>query len=442
MNIWLLTIGEPVPVEDAAKDRLQRTGGFGRYLASRGHSVVWWASTFDHIRKKHLVPRDTTVPDPSGMKIRLLYGRGYRQNVSVMRFLNHVQVARRFTALSKQESRPDILVASLPTVEMCLAAEAYADRYGIPVVVDLRDMWPDIFAEDLPGALRPISRTLLSPLFYQAHRACASAAALMGITEEFVEWGLRRAGRARTDIDRAFPFTYDPEVSAPADIRAAEAFWDERGIYARTPELRVCYFGNFGQQIDLFPVLKAARQLHEAGKPVSFVLCGHGERMKKYSQSAADLPNVLLPGWMNRAQIKVLMQRSSIGLDPLQERFDFLASINNKAIEYMSAGLPVISSPDYGALCTLLNNSGCGVSYATGDSAKLVEQLTSLSADRDKLKRMSANARALFQREFHAESIYPAMEDYLSIVCRKQQERLEARSAAGSARPSQSSRTT
>ena len=430
MNIWLLTITEPVPFADAAKDRLQRTGAFGRHLASRGHSVVWWASTFDHFRKKQLAPRDTSVTDPSGMKIRLLHGRDYRQNVSIARLLNHIQVARRFSSLSGKEPKPDILVVSLPTVEMCLAAEHYADERRIPVVVDLRDMWPDIFPEELPAALRPISRTLLFPLFRQARRACSSAAALIGITEEFVDWGLERGGRKRSAMDRAFPFTYDPEPSLEADVHAAEAFWDGHGIYAGSHELRVCYFGNFGRQIDLVPVLAAARQLHQAGESVSFALCGDGERMNEYRRVAADLPNVLLPGWMNRAQIQVLMKRSSIGLDPLQERFDFVATINNKAIEYMSAGLPLISSPDRGPLCTLLNQSECGVSYATGDSAKLVQLLSSLNADRDRLKRMGANARALFQNRFHAESVYPAMESYLAEVCRNHRERLDPRSIA------------
>ena len=54
------------------------------------------------------------------------------------------------------------------------------------------------------------------------------------------------------------------------------------------------------------------------------------------------------PGWVDAAKIFVLMRRSAVGLDPLPDRYDFLATINNKAIEYMSAGLPVISSPDRG----------------------------------------------------------------------------------------------
>jgi glycosyltransferase involved in cell wall biosynthesis len=416
MNIWLLTIGEPIPIAEGVRDRLHRTGCFGRYLASRGHHVVWWTSTFDHFRKKHLMPNDTAITDISGLRIRLLHGRGYRRNVSVSRFLDHAQVARRFSALSGDEPRPDILVSALPTVEMCLAAEAYGARNGVPTVVDLRDMWPDIIADAAPAPLRPVSRVLLSPLFSQAHRACASASALIGITDAFVDWGLRRARRVRSQLDRAFPFTYDPEVSAPEEIQAAEAFWDARGIHANASELLVCYFGNVGQQIDLSHVIEAARQLLASGKSVRFVLCGEGERLEEYRRDATDLPNVLLPGWVNRAQILALMRRSSLGLDPLKERFDFLATVNNKAIEYMSAGLPIISSPQQGTLCAMLGSAQCGVSYPSGDAACLAKHLSRFAENREELRRMGANALSLFRKEFSAEVVYKAMEDHLANI--------------------------
>ncbi|GAI08595.1 unnamed protein product, partial [marine sediment metagenome] len=50
MRIWLITIGEPLP-SDNNNDRLYRTGILAKLLIQRGHEVVWWTSTFDHVRK-------------------------------------------------------------------------------------------------------------------------------------------------------------------------------------------------------------------------------------------------------------------------------------------------------------------------------------------------------------------------------------------------------
>jgi glycosyltransferase involved in cell wall biosynthesis len=426
MRIWLLTIGEPVPLGAGVRDRLHRTGSFARYLVSRGHEVTWWTSAFDHFRKQHLAGEDTYLTEPGGLHIRLLRGCGYKRNVSIERFRDHGQVAQRFRVLSQLEEQPEILVSALPTLQMCMAAGEYGRRHSVPTVIDLRDMWPDIFAEVAPRALRPVARLALTPLFYQARRTCAQATAVTGITEAFVEWGLKRGRRTRSEIDRAFPFTYNTERPADETLRAAEAFWDGNGIQAKPSdpgqnrsarsELVVCYFGNMSLQLDLSHVIEAARLLEARGACVRFVLCGEGERLEEYRSAARGLTSVVLPGWVNGAAIYSLMRRASVGLDPLPERMNFLANINNKAIEYLSAGLPVVASPERGVLFDLLKKTGSGISYAAQDAGSLAGCLEQLAGNPGTLGPMGESARALFDREFRAEVVYPAMEAHLIAV--------------------------
>ena len=148
------------------------------------------------------------------------------------------------------------------------------------------------------------------------------------------------------------------------------------------------------------------------------MLCGKGDRLDHFKKMAADVRTVLFPGWVGAAEIHVLMRRASVGLDPLPDRYDFLATINNKAIEYMSAGLPVISSPNRGVLCDLLREKNCGLSYATGDAEGLAAALVRLMDDRPGLAEMSRNAARLFEQTFQAERVYAAMMDYLGEVHR------------------------
>ena len=85
----------------------------------------------------------------------MLHGCGYSSNVSLARFRDHRQVAERFAAAAAAEPRrPDIIVAGLPTIELCLESTRYGKQRGVPVVLDMRDMWPDVFLELLPPALR------------------------------------------------------------------------------------------------------------------------------------------------------------------------------------------------------------------------------------------------------------------------------------------------
>lgn len=46
MNIWLIQIGEILPLEEKAKK--MRTALLADKLVERGYSVLWWTSAFDH----------------------------------------------------------------------------------------------------------------------------------------------------------------------------------------------------------------------------------------------------------------------------------------------------------------------------------------------------------------------------------------------------------
>lgn len=417
MKFWLLTIGEPVPTGASFSDRLLRTGYFAGFLAGNGHDVTWWTSTFDHFRKKHLFLHDKPLQVNSHLRINLLYGGGYKRNVSLGRVRDHRILARKFSAVADQMPKPDIIVSALPTIELSLAAVRFGTKYGIPVVLDMRDMWPDIFVDHSPRMLQPVARFLARPLFNAVRKACTMATAITGITEPFVEWGLRRGSRRRTHLDRAFPMAY---ISSPMDveqIKEAEEHWNQRGVTRDRFPFIVCFFGSLNKQLDLESVISAALRLSKI--PASrhlFVMCGTGERIEEYRKMSGGCGNIVFPGWVNKSQIYALMRRSAIGLDPLPNRYDFLATINNKAIEYMSAGLPVVSSPEQGVLADLLRGHGCGASYPFGDVERLVRLLLQFADNPALLKDMSARSARTFEKYFRAERVYKEMMDHLVMI--------------------------
>jgi glycosyltransferase involved in cell wall biosynthesis len=119
---------------------------------------------------------------------------------------------------------------------------------------------------------------------------------------------------------------------------------------------------------------------------------------------------------VDAVKIHVLMRRSQIGIDPLPDRYDFLASVNNKAVEYLSASLPIASSPRRGVLFELLAREQCGVSYDSGDAQGLANLLTDLAGRREMRNRMAANAGRLFRQHFMADKICSEMTEFLQKV--------------------------
>lgn len=414
MKIWLVEVGETLPIGASAGCRLRRIGILARAMAAAGHEVTWWASSFDHYQKRFVAGggvADAVIAP--GLTIRTLRGCGYRTNLSLRRLIDYALVARQFTRAAPRYPAPDVILSGFPGIELSAACVAYGRRRGIPVILDVKDMWPDIFVDHAPRPVRGIARVVLEPLFAMTRRACAGATAITGMTDAFVDWGVARARRLRGDQDRAFPFGYTDRPPAEDALRKAESFWDERGITAEGRNRTVCYLGGIGHQLDLDTVVEAARRLKAAGTDLRFVLCGTGDRLAALQDRARGMDHVQFTGWVGAAEMYVLMRRSLAGLDPLPDRYDFLASINNKAIEYFSAGLPVISSPAKGVLCDLLRERDVGRSYACGDAVALAQILTELQAQQEAAAAMGGRARALFVERFNAEKVYDGMRRYL-----------------------------
>lgn len=384
--------------------------------------MVWWTSAFDHIRKIHIAEADTAIEHDNGLQLRLLRGCGYHRNISFRRYIDHVQIARKFAAAAETQATPDIIVAALPPIDLCLACADYGLRHRVPVVLDMRDMWPDIFAEAVPRPMRGLARLLLFPLVRQAQLACRRATAITGLTDQFVDWGVSRAGRIRRPLDHAFPIAYDDSPVPPEALMAALQFWRQHGVTPGDARRTICYFGNVSRQLDLHHVISAARATNSSGLPARFVLCGDGERLSDYRTSARALDNVLLPGWVDKAQIQALMRCSAAGLDPLPDRYDYLATINNKAVEYLSGGLPILSSPKRGVLHNLITQHQCGATYEAGDVMELTAVVTRLQRQRDWQQFLASNAHRLYRAQFLAQAVHSEMTNYLQEVINSPQE--------------------
>ncbi len=412
MRVWLVTIGEPLPI-DSANERLLRTGIVAEALVARGHDVVWWTSAFNHSLKSFRANEDRSIQLGPKLRLELLYGGGYRRNISIDRIRDHRRLAARFQELAASAPPPDIIQCSFPPVELSLAAVEFGRSKGIPVILDIRDLWPDVFWDVAPRVLRPVARFATQHWTRDVRRACAGASHIWGHAPAFVEWGLEHAGRAGTSHDRVFPHAYVDWQPSDAQRREAEATWDSLGVRRDDGSTTVCFTGTIGHQFDMETVLDAAAQLR--AHPIRFVMCGTGDQLDRLRQRAAGLSNCIWPGWRTRFEIWTLLRRASIGLAPYIRRTDFLATIPNKAAEYFSANLPVALSLDEGLLHGLLHEYDCGFSYA-GNAAVLAEHLRRLHVDRDTLTRMSANARTLFDRRFRADIVYREMIDALETI--------------------------
>ena len=417
MKIWVVKTSEML-ASDNRNGRLMRSGIIAHMLDARGHEVTWWMSSFDHANRRNRCATDTNTAYGSRGTIRMLHSPGYRESVSLERLADHRLWGRRFERAIAGAAVPDVVFCAYPTIESALVCARYGQRHRVPVVVDLRDMWPDLFAEVAPQALKPLARGLLAPLRARAGEALRRCTALFAITEEFLQWGLAVARRERTELDAAFAQAYPLANLQPADAaEAAEAreFWEQRGI-SRAGAFNVVLVGSItGRRVEMDAVLSAARMLQHEARPVRFVFAGDGDDLELYRSRARDCPNVVFSGWLRVGLIRELLSRSHLGLVPYRNTPDYVMSVPTKAAEYFAAGLPVATSLR-GTLPRLLRERGCGLQFDAARPETLVEVVRTLRDEPARRRELGANAERTFRSEFVAESVYARLIDRLETI--------------------------
>lgn len=410
MRVWLVTVGEPLPC-DPGTPRLLRTGILAKVLAGRGHAVTWWTSTFDHAKKVQRSSSDCAV-EVDGITIRMLRGCGYPRNVSLQRLLDHELVAGKFRASARHLQPPSVILCSYPTIELAREVVRYGVRENVPVLVDIRDLWPDALYKLLPAGLRAAGRAIAFWPSVQATEVLRGCTGVLAVSEGYLQWGLRRVGRARTSIDGVYPLSYTiPEEDGPAGPAAGTKLVALGVDPAKT---LVWYVGSFGRTYDLATVIRAARLLDDAGETsVQFVVSGSGDGEKEIRELVSGLRNVVLTGWIGAGEIAWLRRTAAIGLQPYADGAP--QGLANKLFEYISAGLPVVSSLR-GENETFLLDHGCGLNYDPGDARSLASQLQVLIHDAGRRREMGRRGRCAFDEFYSSEKVYGALASHLERV--------------------------
>jgi glycosyltransferase involved in cell wall biosynthesis len=376
-------------------------------LSKRGHDVTWWTSTVDHFSKRLVATESKRETSWPGLTLQFLHGRLYTRNISVARWLNHREIAAEFLRLAPMSEPPDVILCSYPTIELSDAAVRYASKRGIPVLLDIRDLWPDEIAARIPRPMRFMAPMLLRPLYSAARRALGGAFGIVAISRTYIEWARVLGARRPSEGDLFVPMGYD---AASFDIEPAATVGPKLTALGVDPSHKIVWFcGTFVGSIDLQPAIAAARLL-EHDPTVQFVFTGSGERDAEWRAQSRDMANVVFTGWANREELAWLAAHAWVGLAAYKR--GAMMSLTNKLFEYMAAGLPILSSLQ-GEAAALLAEHDVGLTYIAGDATDLAEKISRLATDAQLAARLAGNARRVFQHNYAAESVYSRFADHL-----------------------------
>lgn len=404
MKIWLIQTGEDIPFEKGI--RKLRTAVLAEELIARGHQVTWWASSFSHLRKKWIKRNETSLQLDSGVKVELLQGRGYKSNVSLARVIDHRIVAAQFKKRSSESESPDIVVCSLPPYDLAYQAAQFSRRRRVPLLIDARDCWPDIFVDVVPASMRPLLRVVLHSEFRLTRSAFRQADVVTAVSRDILDWAVSYCDPERHAEDRVFHLGFR---SPPAEITKVPDW-----LAALDGKFIIAFIGTFSSYHNPVILTRVARLLEAEGRDdIAIVIGGaSGDLHARVEAEAAGLANVTLPGWLDQAGIDALLDRAAVGVCPTSTDAKLFP---NKTFLYFSSGLPVLSAFQ-GELRQVLEDDGLGFYFDHDDAAALARHIKALCDNSALYSETSERVRKVFSERYDERVIYSAFAEHIESI--------------------------
>jgi len=402
MKVWIVNPYGTLPSEGWAE---YRSSMLARAFARKGHDVVWWISDFVHRSKTRRTPVTHEPALPDNVQIVCLPTSPYRRNISLGRVAYEESFGRAFAASSEQAERPDLVVLADPSLFFGTPVKQYARRHGVKLIVDVIDLWPEMFHLVLPRILQPLGRFIFAPLYARRARLVRESVGLVAVTGDYRDAVLRGIEGVPSAV------CYWGVESRKADASEDLAGWPE-GWSSSPEDLTVIYAGTLGEAYDLPCVIQAIELLLKSDERTRFIFAGEGPFKGDISALAERAPDrVAFIGSVPASELPGWYARSDIGLCGYAG--GSTVSMPIKVFDYLAAGLAMVGS--VGGEARQLINSGCGLPYQAGNPESLAAAISQFSKSQTSLEAAKALSKSL-SKDFDPVVQYDRFVDFAETV--------------------------
>lgn len=268
-------------------------------------------------------------------------------------------------------TRPDVVIATVPALPTLIVGYAVSKIRRVPFVVDLRDAWPDLLRESQVLKWRWLEPMVSHALAYLVKRSDLLVTVTRGLAVKMRLNGVKNVATIANGVE-----TERPEVSIDNE--------------PRTGAIRVLYLGNIGRSQGLETLIQAASIL---GNKVSVRIVGNGTEKRRLAELADELEaNV---DFKDPVYGDLVLENYAwadtcvVSLRPDWPSFEHTVPSKLYELLYLDRHITGMVRGEAAGIITAAESG-----EVVGQSIPaLVEYLTNLAADRDKLKTNNHGSR-------------------------------------------------
>lgn len=410
-KVWLFACGEPLEI-DHQDVRLHRAGKLADYLTKvKNIKVEFFSSTFNHAEKTNRFQKDKIIKLNNNLNLHLLYTLEYKKNISVKRLISNFLLGIKLAKYAKKiNEKVDLIIVAYPPIETSLALLLYGIKKNVPVVIDVRDLWPEVFLTRYNRFLKMLLSIFLIPYHVMAKYIFFHATSLISISKNMLNWSQDYSARLKKKNDTYIHFSYKDTFELKIDEN--EKIFKLKKIL--DGKFNISLIGNISRTLEFENILKNADQLKKYNH-IQFVICGIGDFLDDAKKLAKKHENIIFTNWLNQNEIRYVLKNSKIGLIPYKNDINLSSGIPNKFSEYLSFGVPVLTCLS-GAIAEIIKKEKIGIYYDIGNEYDLTQKILQIYGDNQKHRDFIENARNLFLSKFEHEENHKKFFNHLKNI--------------------------
>ncbi|MBI5055593.1 MAG: glycosyltransferase family 4 protein [Nitrospirae bacterium] len=394
LNIWI--VSQFVSTPDLPGQ--QRAYQYAKAFSLEGHRVTLWRSSFSHWGRKETLndERPFAINTDGSLNIMNIKTRPLYYRNDHRRLLNMLSFAYELLKISKTFPAPDVVIATYPSPFAAFAANKIAARHNAKYILEIGDLWPQVWIERKAFPRYHPFIVLLSALEkYLYKRTSIFVSSLPYVNEYLKEKGV--AGHK---------FAWVPNGIDLDDFKlngAHEALREDVGdiLYAMHEDrqknvMSVIYVGGIGVGNRVDCIVQAAGILKDKGEDkISFHIIGDGHSKKDIMRYVSDNNLDAVKVWppVVRKAVPLILKHADAGILCLHNNPVYRYGVNlNKLYDYMASGLPVVFSAE--VRNNLVEHYRTGITVPPSDPGAIAAAL-------QRIKAMAPDERSLMGKRGH-----------------------------------------
>ena len=385
----ILIISQYFPPEVGAA--VQRVGSFARYLTEFGHDVTVICQTPNYPTGRvfrGFKNKLRQIKEENGYRVVRTFTYPTKNTSSLKRLINYTVFSFSVFFAGALEPKPDVILVSSPPLFAAGSALLLSLIKRIPLVADVRDVWPGVAMGS--GF---VSRLIFSPMRLLEKLLYWRAMAITTVSEGVVDV-LSEENRAEMDKFRVVYNGLDPQL-----VGASGGLGKCGG---KSKAFTVIYSGTVGTQQPWETLLEVASIL-EKEKEIRFIICGEGvgrEELEK-KLKARNLTNVKFLGLLSYHDSLAKIRESNLGLVLLVRNKYVDPALPVKIFDYCFVGVPVLASASL-FLKNFIEKNRIGCWVEPGNPQELANKILDIARlPRTELKQIGGHGKSLIQNTYN-----------------------------------------